>query len=166
MNEIASLMTISNGSEDLKGRWHYDQARFCVGNNSKLYRRTGILGDVVRGKGLRGWSSCRESGPLNVHAVVQADRVFCTTHVGVGTQAKGVVVASKNWQGKGKNASPARPVLERVISVGGGDTGWDCVSAYQPLARSTSGMGRRTSSANKDSSRLRSIQIVPIPKQS
>ena len=33
-----------------------------------------------------------------VHAVVQADRVFYTTHVVERMQAKGVVVASENWQ--------------------------------------------------------------------
>ena len=33
-----------------------------------------------------------------VHAVIQADRVFYTTHVVERMQTKGVVVASENWQ--------------------------------------------------------------------
>src|SRR2546422_3803134 len=34
----------------------------------------------------------------HLHAVIQADRTFYTTHVVERMQAKGVVVASENWQ--------------------------------------------------------------------
>src|SRR6266705_2385624 len=34
----------------------------------------------------------------HMHAVLQADRTFYTTHVVERMQAKGIVVASENWQ--------------------------------------------------------------------
>jgi len=34
----------------------------------------------------------------HLHAVIQADRTFYTTHVVERMQAKGIVVASENWQ--------------------------------------------------------------------
>jgi hypothetical protein len=44
----------------------------------------------------------------HMHAVLQADRTFYTTHVVERLQAKGVVVASENWQEKNTLPLPAQ----------------------------------------------------------
>jgi hypothetical protein len=44
----------------------------------------------------------------HVHAVLQADRTFYTTHVVERMEAKGVVVASENWQEKNTLPLPAQ----------------------------------------------------------
>jgi hypothetical protein len=48
----------------------------------------------------------------HMHAVLQADRTFYTTHVVERMQAKGVVVASENWQEKNTLPLPAQFLSE------------------------------------------------------
>ena len=48
----------------------------------------------------------------HVHAVLQADRTFYTTHVVERLQVKGVVVASENWQEKNTLPLPAQFLSE------------------------------------------------------
>src|SRR4030095_14442675 len=43
-----------------------------------------------------------------VHAVVQSHRTFYTVHVVEGLQAKGIVVASENWQSAGTLPLPVQ----------------------------------------------------------
>ncbi len=48
----------------------------------------------------------------HVHSVIQADRTFYTTHVVERMQAKGIVVASENWQETNTLPLPAQFLSE------------------------------------------------------
>jgi hypothetical protein len=58
-----------------------------------------------------------------VHAVLEADRTFYTKHVVERMQAKGVVVASENWQSTNTLPLPAQFLQESNQSVGSSRTG-------------------------------------------
>ncbi len=58
-----------------------------------------------------------------VHAVLQADRTFYTKHVVERMQAKGVVVASENWQSTNTLPLPAQFLQESNQLVGSTRTG-------------------------------------------
>jgi hypothetical protein len=58
-----------------------------------------------------------------VHAVLQADRTFYTTHVVERMQAKGVVAASENWQSTNLLPLPAQFLQESNRLVGSLKTG-------------------------------------------
>ena len=58
-----------------------------------------------------------------VHAVLQSDRTFYTTHVVERMQAKGVVVASENWQTTNTLPLPAQFLQESARLVGSTRTG-------------------------------------------
>jgi len=58
-----------------------------------------------------------------VHAVVQADRAFYTTHVVERMQAKGVVVASENWQEAKTLPLPAQFLNESSRLAGAAQAG-------------------------------------------
>ena len=65
-----------------------------------------------------------------VHAVIQADRVFYTTHVVERMQTKGVVVASENWQESKTLPLPAQFLNESSRLAGATQAG----IAYQLIS--------------------------------
>src|SRR5712692_2177695 len=58
-----------------------------------------------------------------VHAALQADRTFYTTHVVERMQAKGIVIASENWQETNTLPLPAQFLNESNRLVGSTRTG-------------------------------------------
>lgn len=58
-----------------------------------------------------------------VHAVLEADRTFYTTHVVERMQAKGIVVASENWQSTNTLPLPAQFLQESNRLVGSTHSG-------------------------------------------
>ena len=91
-------------------------------SSSKLLRRVLVLVFGLGVAGLVGPSSVRTeetavSLPIEmvadyVHAVIEADREVYTRHVVERLQAKGVVVASENWEEKNTLPLPAQFLME------------------------------------------------------
>ena len=91
-------------------------------SSQKLWRRAALLGFAV-GCATVLWPAraVPETAPITlpiemvadyIHAVIEADRDMYTKHVVERMQAKGVVVASENWEQKNTLPLPAQFLLE------------------------------------------------------
>jgi len=99
-----------------------------------------------------------------VHAVIQSHRTFYTVHIVERLQAKGVVVASENWESENTLPLPVQLLQEsaRLAVNTSAKIGYKLISLWLL----TNGMGPKPNLSKKGLWKPCGIRIVPIPKWS